>query len=62
MFKPHVPIHQDIAAFIIRYRKEGGDPAEVLTAIGEAFPGCTYLTAGRALNLADERERLARAQ
>lgn len=52
MHKPHVPIERDIAAFILRYRATGGDPDEILTAIGKTFPGCTYETAGRALNLA----------
>lgn len=52
MDKPHVPIERDIAAFILRCRASGGDPDEILTAIGKAFPGCTYAIAGRALNMA----------
>jgi hypothetical protein len=62
MHRPHVPIERDICAFIIEYRRGGGDPSELLSAIGKAFPGCTYLTAGRAINLADGRERVRGAQ
>jgi hypothetical protein len=55
MGKPHVPLEVDVAAFVQRYLDEGGDPGEVLVAIGRAFPGVSYGLAGRAIEMANRR-------
>lgn len=55
MDKPHVPIERDIAEFVIRYRDGGNDPGYLLSAIGRAFPGCSYGVAGRAITIAEQR-------
>jgi len=60
MDRPHVPIERDIADFVVRYRERGGDPGDLLIAIGKAFPGCTFAAAGRGIALA-ERRGLARS-
>lgn len=49
MHKAHVPIERDVAAWARRYLELGGNPDEILTAMGNAFPGLSYGAAGRAL-------------
>jgi hypothetical protein len=55
MLKPHRPIETDVAVWARRYIERGGDPAEILSAMGAAFPGLSYGAAGRALAMLNER-------
>lgn len=46
MHRPHVPIERDIAGYVRAYHARGGDPGEILVAVGRTFPDAMTQRAG----------------